>query len=228
MGYSVVTIGMRVSSVGIATVNSIALPISQKRQIPIDPSIAPVNPIEKPGYPHPMTAPLKPTIRLLGGCARVASILAMSSASVCFAQQSVATLGIPSAASAAGPSVLPILADELAKTDDALVGAPGMFLSAFAESKPAEPALNAATDANQTQILVDSSPSKWVHQPLFADHVQRPEGANTIATENSIDNKLRPVIDILTATKMESALSDSTPAATHVRPLTEIRRAAMR
>jgi len=195
----------------------------------------PVDPIDKPGYPRPMTAPLKPSIRLLGGCARTAGILAVSSASVCFAQQSVATLGIPLASSAVGSSVLPSLADELAKTDDAWVGAPGMFLSAFADKPalaPASPEPNQWTAALQrmsgTPAGPQLSPSKWVHQPLFADHVQRPDGTNTTGTENSIDNKLHPVTEIPTATEMELATSDSTRTVSHVRPLTEIRRAAMR
>jgi len=181
-----------------------------------------------------MTAPLKPSIRLLGGCARAASILAVSSASMCFAQQSVATLGIPSASSAVGPMVFPGLADEPTKTADAVVGAPGMFLSAFAESPPAEPVLSAAADNSAptpesptvnrwtptlqrmsgTPAGPQLSPSKWVHQPLFADHVQQPEGTDPTEAENPIGNNLHPVTEI--------------PTATHVRPLTEIRRAAMR
>lgn len=42
-GYSVVTIAMRIGSVGIATIEAVALPISQTREVPVDPSIGPAS-----------------------------------------------------------------------------------------------------------------------------------------------------------------------------------------
>jgi|GEM_PF-4748656 len=274
-----------------------------------------------------MTSPLHPTIRLLGCCGRAATILAVSSAHLCFAQQSVATLGIPKAStfsnsqsapsseplpnesvSGAGHFVfppirvnkyvpaqietargnveeilradvtdassvlwqsfqssanaqndLPVTAKEPAKTQDALVGTPGMFLSAFSESKPAELARNPATAEKQNQKWTPAlprmsvtpaepqlSPIKWVHQPLVADPVRQPESKHTIGPESrdrndrkndakaddqvadAVQADLQPITDISSAVEPSSANSDPTRSAAYVRPLTEIRRAAMR
>lgn len=220
-------------------------------------------------------------------------MLVVSSAPLCFAQQPVVTLGIPSAKSAATVSkstptllgasdtVLPPIrinafgsvqnhsADvsiaermkgepfglpeplwqslvprgtpsdvsekpgaDTAKPGDALVGAPGMFLSAFADSQSsriaaapiAVPPINGLTVRNPKLIpkppqLSDMlagpqlSPAKWVHQPLVARQVRQDDSVDAVSPQS--------------LSVRGDARSSPRPNA-QARPLTEIRRAAMR
>ncbi len=201
-------------------------------------------------------------------------MLVVSSAPLCFAQQPVVTLGIPSAKPAA-TVLLPVrisavesvqnhsadvsIAERMkgepfglpeplwqslvprgipsdvaqkpgadtAKPSDALIGAPGMFLSAFADSQSspiAAPLINGLTVRNPKLIpkppqLSDMlagpqlSPAKWVHQPLVARQVRQDDSVDAVSPQS--------------LSVQGDAQSSPRPNA-QARPLTEIRRAAMR
>jgi len=194
-----------------------------------------------------MTANTNPNIRILGRCARVTGMLVVSSSSLCFAQQPVVTLGVPFAitsqqlsspeqtvpsetppirinAYASQQSVTQAQDSKVAKSDEGILGTPGMYLSAFTRSsqslsdnadiKPKpdlipQPAIRIPTQPSSTPTEPQLSPTKWVHQPMVAQEVVQQDDVEPLVQRNDLPAKLSRTND-------------------PVRPLTEIRRAAMR
>jgi hypothetical protein len=136
-----------------------------------------------------------------------------------------------------------------------LIGSPEMFLSAFAEPTPS-PRVDQTLKVPTAQIIHDSSassavlpapvplaipprtsdtpagpqlsPTKWVHQPLVARKIDQRSSVGVAPTQSTVQMDARTATQRDDLMASDDAIAESPRPSAPVRPLTEIRRAAMR